>query len=469
MIVGLVLTTQSKSPLLVFDLDGVLIDSKEIHFLALNKALEQLDSKFVITQDQHLRFYDGLTTRKKLEKLSADKGLPRIEFENIWNQKQVFTEELLMKLSKDDELINIFNDLKNLGINLAVASNSIKETVHTVLNHLGIIEYFDLVLSNNDVVNPKPHPEIYWRCMIHFNASPRFTTIFEDSPVGKEAAILSGAHLVSITNRHDVNLATVRKGLQMAQQNPISTTPWVADQLNVLIPMAGAGSRFQSAGYTFPKPLVEVEGKPMIQAVVENLNVTANFIYIVQQEHFLQYNLGYLLNLITPGCKIVQINGLTEGAACTTLLAKNLIDSNKPLLIANSDQIVNWNSSETIYGFDKENADGGIVTFESTHPKWSYVKLNEQGLVSEVAEKKPISKIATVGIYYWRKGSDYVKYAEQMIKNEIRTNGEFYVAPVFNEAIKDHKKFKISNISKMWGIGTPEDLDIYLNRAKFDK
>ena len=255
----------------------------------------------------------------------------------------------------------------------------------------------------------------------------------------------------------------------MAQQNPNSTTPWVADQLNVLIPMAGAGSRFQSAGYTFPKPLVEVEGKPMIQAVVENLNVTANFIYIVQQEHFLQYNLGYLLNLITPGCKIVQINGLTEGAACTTLLAKNLIDSSKPLLIANSDQIVNWNSSETIYGFDKENADGGIVTFESTHPKWSYVKLNEQGLVSEVAEKKPISKIATVGIYYWRKGSDYVKYAEQMIKNEIRTNGEFYVAPVFNEAIKDHKKFKISNISKMWGIGTPEDLDIYLNRAKFDK
>lgn len=179
--------------------------------------------------------------------------------------------------------------------------------------------------------------------------------------------------------------------------------------------------------------------------------------------------MGYLLNLITLGCKIVQINGITEGAACTTLLAKNLIDNNKPLLIANSDQIVNWNSSETIYGFDKENVDGGIVTFESTHPKWSYVKLNEHGLVSEVAEKKPISKIATVGIYYWRKGSDYVKYAEQMIKNEIRTNGEFYVAPVFNEAIKDHKKFKISNISKMWGIGTPEDLDIYLNRAKFDK
>ncbi len=463
------MNASTETPLLIFDLDGVLVDSKEIHFLALNKALEQLDSKFVITQDQHLRFYDGLTTRKKLEKLNVDKGLPKTHFENIWNQKQIFTEELLMELKQDDELISIFQHLKNLGINVAVASNSIKETVQTVLDRLGVIDLFDLVLSNNDVVNPKPHPEIYWKCMTHFKVFPRYTTIFEDSPIGKEAAILSGAHLVSIMKRNELNLATVTKGLQMAQQKSISTTPWVSDQLNVLIPMAGAGSRFQSAGYTFPKPLVEVESKPMIQAVVENLNITANFIYIVQQEHYLQYNLGYLLNLITPGCKIIQINGLTEGAACTTLLAKSLIDSDSPLLIANSDQIVNWNSSETIYSFDKENVDGGIVTFESTHPKWSYVRLNEQGLVSEVAEKKPISKIATVGIYYWRKGSDYVKYAEQMIKNEIRTNGEFYVAPVFNEAIQDQKKFKISSISKMWGIGTPEDLDIYLNRAKFDQ
>ena len=130
------MNASTETPLLIFDLDGVLVDSKEIHFLALNKALEQLDSKFVITQDQHLRFYDGLTTRKKLEKLNVDKGLPKTHFENIWNQKQIFTEELLMELKPDDELISIFLHLNNLGINIAVASNSIKETVQTVLNRL---------------------------------------------------------------------------------------------------------------------------------------------------------------------------------------------------------------------------------------------------------------------------------------------------------------------------------------------
>jgi dTDP-glucose pyrophosphorylase len=168
--------------------------------------------------------------------------------------------------------------------------------------------------------------------------------------------------------------------------------------------------------------------------------------------------------LITPDCRVVRVNGVTEGAACTTLLAKEFIDNDMPLLIANSDQIIEWNSSESLYSFSKEHLDGGIITFESTHPKWSYVRLDQNGYVEEVAEKKPISKIATVGIYYWSKGSDYVKYAQKMIDNNIRTNGEFYVAPVFNEAIKDSKKFKTMNIEKMWGIGTPEDLNIYLNR-----
>ena len=242
--------------------------------------------------------------------------------------------------------------------------------------------------------------------------------------------------------------------------------PWKSEKLNVLIPMAGAGSRFESAGYTFPKPLIEVRGKPMIQVVVDNLNIEANYIFIVQKKHFVKYNLEYLLRLIAPNCKIVQIDGITEGAACTTLLASEYIDNSNPLLIANSDQFVEWNSSETIYSFESEGVSGGIVTFEATHPKWSYVKLGEDGNVSEVAEKKPISNMATVGIYYWRKGSDYVKYANQMITRNIRTNGEFYVCPVFNEAIDDGLKFRVRNASKMWGIGTPEDLHYFLENFK---
>ena len=203
--------------------------------------------------------------------------------------------------------------------------------------------------------------------------------------------------------------------------------------MNVLIPMAGRGSRFTSLGYTFPKPLIEIKGKPMIQIVVENLNIRANFIFIVQKEHYIKYNLNYLLPLISPGCDIIQVDGVTEGAACTTLLAKEYINNDYPLLMANSDQFIEWDSNETLYAFENDEIDGGIVTFSSTHPKWSYAKLGENGLVCEVAEKKPISKQATVGVYYWRKGSDYVKYAEQMIEKNIRVNNEFYVCPVFNE------------------------------------
>jgi dTDP-glucose pyrophosphorylase len=240
------------------------------------------------------------------------------------------------------------------------------------------------------------------------------------------------------------------------------TPKWKDSKLNVLIPMAGAGSRFEQAGYTFPKPLIEVKGKPMIQVVVENLNLDANYIYVVQKAHREKYNLDTLLNLITPGCKIVETQGVTQGAACTALLAKEFIDSDAPLFFANSDQFVEWDSNEFMYKMQETDADGGIVSFTATHPKWSFAKVDDNGLVTEVAEKNPISDIATVGYYYWKKGSDFVKYAEQMIKKDIRVNNEFYVCPVFNEAILDCKQIRTFNTEGMWGLGTPEDLNYYL-------
>jgi dTDP-glucose pyrophosphorylase len=134
--------------------------------------------------------------------------------------------------------------------------------------------------------------------------------------------------------------------------------------------------------------------------------------------------------------------------------------------MANSDQYVDWDSNEFMYSMIGDTVDAGILTFKSTHPKWSFVKLDDDGFVNEVAEKNPISDIATVGIYYWNKGSDYVKYAEDMISKDIRHNNEFYVCPVFNQAIEDSKKVKIFNIDSdsMWGLGTPEDLDRFLKR-----
>jgi dTDP-glucose pyrophosphorylase len=241
---------------------------------------------------------------------------------------------------------------------------------------------------------------------------------------------------------------------------------WEDKKLNILIPMAGAGSRFQQAGYTFPKPLIDVEGKPMIQLVVENLNIEANYIFVVQKEHRKKYNLDTLLNLIAPNCKIVEVEGITEGAACTALLAKDFINNENPLFFANSDQFVEWDSNEFMYKMNETEADGGIVTFKATHPKWSFAKINSEGFVIEVAEKNPISDIATVGYYFWKHGSDFVKFAEEMIEKNIRVNNEYYVCPVFNQAIENGKKIRTFEIPKMWGLGTPEDLNVYFNRKK---
>ncbi len=450
--------------LIIFDLDGVLIDSKEIHFKALNEALATIDIKYQISALDHVKVFDGMNTRDKLNLLSKHYGLPPETHDTIWLKKQVFTEKLLANVGIDPELIRLFMGIKERNIHIAVASNSIRTTVEALLRNLGIMEFVDLYLGNEDVANPKPFPEIYWKCMVEFNSLPSRTVIFEDSRIGRQGAIESGAHLISIRNRVDFDQAKVTAAVRFIEEgaNNLKNETWVSSDLNVLIPMAGAGSRFAEAGFTFPKPLIEVLGMPMIQAVVENLNVKAQFIFIVQEKDYIKYNLAFLLNLIAPECKIVRVEGLTEGAACTTLLAKSFIDSEKSLLLANSDQIIKWDAAGTMYNFETSDIDGGILTFKSIHPKWSYARVDDTGFVEEVAEKKPISDQATVGVYYWRRGSDYVKYAEKMIESNDRVNGEFYVCPVFNYAIADGKKIKTISVEKMWGIGTPEDLEVYL-------
>jgi HAD superfamily hydrolase (TIGR01509 family) len=398
--------------------------------------------------------------------LSEKKGLDRKFFNQIWQDKQVATFNLIRQFPKNNKLRQMFAKLSSNGIKIAIASNSIRETVKLALLSVGVMEYVDYYVSNEDVKRTKPYPEMYWQCMTALNVLPKNTVIIEDSHIGRQGALDSGAHLIPVKDSYDLTMDKIDEAIDTLNGVIKKMIPWRDKKMNVLIPMAGAGSRFAAAGYTFPKPLIEVNGKPMIQVVAENLNVDAHFIYIVQKEHYDKYNLKQLLNLISPGCDIVQVNSLTEGAACTTLLAKELINNDEPLLMANSDQYVEWNSNECLYAFTADGVDGGIVTFRATHPKWSFAKLGDDGFVTEVAEKNPISNIATVGIYYWKKGSDYVKYAEQMIEKNIRTNGEFYVCPVFNEAIGDGKKIRVKDIPKMWGIGTPEDLNYFLENHK---
>ena len=452
--------------LVIFDLDGVLIDSRDMHYDALNRALAKVDEKYIITREEHLSAYDGLPTTRKLELLTEKKGLPVNDYDQVWEDKQKATLDIFSELKPDYELMHYFQQLKDKGYNIAVASNSVRNTVKLVLLRLGLLEFVHYFLSNEDVFRSKPFPEMYWRCMIACDALPKDTVIFEDSHIGRQGALDSGSHLIAIEDRPDLTQSKIDKVFEIFETKKVTHIPWKSEKMNVLIPMAGAGSRFAQVGYSFPKPLIEVNGKPMIQVVLENLNIEANYTFVVRKEHYEKYSLQYLLTLIAPNCNIVQVDELTEGSACTTMLAKEFINNDDPLLLANSDQFMEWNSNESLYAFNADGIDGGILTFKATHPKWSYAKVGADGFVSEVAEKKPISEDATVGVYYWKKGSDYVKYTEQMIEKDIRTNGEFYICPVFNEAIADGKKIRIKEIERMWGIGTPEDLSYFLEHYK---
>lgn len=268
-----------------------------------------------------------------------------------------------------------------------------------------------------------------------------------------------------------------RKSSEQKESKPTSKieksqkSPQKQKRLNIVIPMAGAGSRFRDAGYSFPKPLIDVGGKPMIQVVVENLKPSClhRFIFICQKEHYDQYSLREILKNITDdNYEVVLLNGVTQGAACTVLTAIDHILGEDDLLIANSDQLVDINIDEYIDFSRKSNSRGTIMTFESSHPKWSYARVDDDGDVLEVAEKKVISNNATVGIYYFSEGNHYIESAKSMIGKDIRVNNEYYVCPVYNEVILSGGKVKIWHITqdKMHGLGTPEDLNLYLRRTE---
>lgn len=238
------------------------------------------------------------------------------------------------------------------------------------------------------------------------------------------------------------------------------------EDVTVVIPMAGMGKRFSDVGYHDPKPLIDVLGIPMIQRVIENINLKVQFVFLVQRETVKDYKVDSLLKNITKEPKIIEIEGITEGPACTALLSKEFIGKN-PLMIINCDQVIHdFNPDFLIDFLNLSGADGLLGAFISNSPKNSYVKIDEFGFISEIKEKKQISNVATNGLHFWINGEDFIDSVEEMIHNNDRTNGEFYIAPSYNYLIKKGKKFLPFFYNLHFPIGTPEDLDSYKRKMK---
>lgn len=238
-------------------------------------------------------------------------------------------------------------------------------------------------------------------------------------------------------------------------------------KLNITIPMAGKGSRFLEAGYKEPKPLIPIFNRTMIEVVVSNLTPKRKhiFIFVCQNEHIKKYNLKYKLSKLDKDVEIIGIDGITEGQICTVLKASDYINNEEALMTANSDQYIDFDINDYLEYAEKY--DGLIMTMTSNDEKWSYVKVDDKGIVLETAEKKVISNEATVGIYNFKHGKDLIKAANKMIADNIRVNGEFYICPVYNYLIKEGYKVGIYNIgqeyNEMFGLGIPKDLEYFLN------
>lgn len=439
---------------IIFDLDGVLLDFCDIHYECFKEAVLTYTSD-LISKEVHDKELNGLPTKVKLKKLGYDDA----EIDLINDEKQKLTQQALDKITLDHDLITTLNELRRRGLELYCVSNSIFDTIQTALVKLGIAPFFKGVVANDSKgVRCKPHPDMYLECMMF---RPEEVLIIEDSDVGLRGARRSGANVMAVKNRSEVTLENIEK--EMAKYT-------IPTNINILIPAAGRGSRFAQVGYKEPKPFIPIDGQPMINYVIKSIGIDGKEIYIMQIDHFKSEYSGSFHGQITYGKTrhAITISGVTEGAACTTLLAKSFIDNDSPLLICNSDQIFDWDREEFFNQMQRGHYDAGILVFNANETKWSYAKVDprDRMTVTEVAEKKVISDLATVGAYYWKRGSDYVKYAEQMISKNIRVNNEFYVCPVFNEAIKDGRRVLAFKVNEMWGLGTPEDLEVYLARNK---
>jgi NDP-sugar pyrophosphorylase family protein len=236
--------------------------------------------------------------------------------------------------------------------------------------------------------------------------------------------------------------------------------------LQVVIPLGGKAARFAERGHTFPKPLIEIGGRSMIELVLENLAPPppVQFTFICRKEHLSQFYLGDMLRLLAPDCRVVSLDNETAGALCSVLLAVDQFDLDGEILVANGDQIITGGLAPFYTACRQPGIDGRILTFTATHPRWSFAKTDANGRVTAVAEKRPISKQATVGLYYFRRARDLVEASERMILKGLTTSGQFFVCPVYNEMILAGKDIRTHHLpdGTMHSLGTPEDLDVFL-------
>ena len=428
--------------LITFDLDGVLVESKELHYDAFNLALNEAGPEFVMSQLEHDAHYCGLSTKQKLRMLTLNKNLPPEKHEFIWKRKQYHTLELMKTtIKRDAQIVGVLEALRDAGYPIAVASNCVRDSVFYLLSGIGVHDLISCYFSNEDVSAAKPDPEIYLAAAEHFGICPDEMLVVEDSSHGKQAALLAGAHLCPVASPFDVTIEYLSIALSTRTLQPSC--------LNIIIPMAGVESLFVE-GSPLPKFLINISGKSLLERIVENVrpNRPHRFIFIARQYQARTYKLA---EICVKACKfnpvlLLEVKAKSASAVETVLVAKDLINSDDPLLICNLNMWPEFKASLDVDTLSYVNADCILTHFESANEAFSYVTVDANMRVQGVSTKTRSSNLATTGYTIFRNGSKFVELSELLLASK-REGESLYIEDVVRKGLQSNLRIASARIN----------------------
>jgi HAD superfamily hydrolase (TIGR01509 family) len=472
---------------LIFDLDGVLADLCELHrdlFIESFNALARAPGVEgpLLSGELHAEELEGLSTRSKLRACRTLFPAATYDDDAVYNLKQARTVERLASHYFPPRTREALAWARGAGLRLACYTNSIRATLDIVMERLGLVDLMEVTQSNEEVPASKPSPVGYTQLMARMGVDPGEVLIFEDSAPGLAAARGSGAGVIHVLDSLDITPAFLQAAVR-ARAPPSPT------RLRIVVPMAGASLAFEREGFVTPRlflPTEDASGgeepfRPLWKLVVENvlpraepLRSATEVHLVVRAEHAEAIRAGGL----PGGVTLHSLATLSEGQACTVLTLRDIINDDTPLLICNADQFVEWDPDLMYRAALHPSYSGALFVFYHPCPtdlSWSYASIQPSGELGEVAEKRYVGPWATTGHYAWRRGGDFVECAEELIRANARTNGAFYVAPVFSQAQKGlpvgsaasaAAKFRVIPVERFWGLGSPEDYAAFLNNYR---
>ena len=447
---------------IVFDLDGTLVETRDLHKEALNEALRCVaGTLFVISEEEHKTEYDGLSTAQKLKKLNAVKNLNPELNKAIWARKQELTNEMVSKTVKPDgRIISVIAELKRLGFPIGVASNCIRSSVDLILKCLGIYDLVDLSVSSDDVEFAKPAPDIYLKAAACFGIPPGELLVVEDAPFGWQAAVMVGARLLRIASPADVTLQ-----LLLGKIGELNNT---TDPITVVVPLAGSIPNVHAdSGVRGLHPaLYDVRGRACIEHAISSiisLRHPMEFVFVVIGDSIPDSLLLKATQWLPT--RVVRLNAPTRGALESVLAAKQFIRPTAPLLISDGSHVVEWRPGHDIDDLlDARNCAAAVSVTRSDDSRWSYATVDPDGLVSSVQEKSRISNTALTGLYMWRSGAEFLRDAHEAVVSGPRLRGLMYVAPVLNYVIGRHERVRALDVQGMHSLRTHAEARAYANR-----